>query len=455
LIEIKDTNLNKLAAQFAAAGHRLYLVGGWVRNALLGLPPGDTDVASDVLGDDLTFLEGFTVTPVNKRLGTVLIKCEGFEAEYTCFRSESYAGGHSPESVELCVPMEKDARRRDFAVNALYLDILSGEVLDPTGRGLEDISLRRLRSTTEDPDHIMRDDGLRLLRLARFSAEMGLHIDKELFLSAKRNAALIEEISPERVFAEMNKILLSDTKYGNADGPRRGLLVLKAAGVLFRIIPELGEADGVKQDIGRAAEFHKYTVLFHIINTVRSIVPELSMRWAALFHDIAKPRMLKETGRFVGHDKAGAPMAYDILMRLRAPKALAEEVAQIVRIHMYDCNGYARESKVRKFAATNGRNMFLKFIDFRDADTLGSGKPVAGIDTAARFREIYAKMCEEGAPFSMKEVAVTGGDIMRELRLPPSPQIGRIMDMLFMHAAMKPQDNTKERLIRIARGFKL
>ncbi|MEI3416886.1 MAG: hypothetical protein V8Q43_04940 [Christensenellaceae bacterium] len=208
-----------LQALFAAKGAQGYLVGGYVRNLLLGLPPADLDIASALLPEEVVqaaAAAGFSETRiVNARLGTVLLQMGGEKIEHTTFRRESYAagGGHTPARVEIGATLLEDALRRDFAVNALYMRLTDGEVLDPTGRGLADIAARRLRSARACAAEMIRDDALRLLRLVRFACQLDFQIESVLFRAAREYAGQIHAISRERIAAEMQKILLSDTAY--------------------------------------------------------------------------------------------------------------------------------------------------------------------------------------------------------------------------------------------------
>jgi len=209
----------------------LYVVGGYVRNQLMWGAPRSTDI--DVCGamtvDEVAATlagTGAKVIPVNPRVGTVLLRYEGWDFEYTTFRRDSYpiGGVHTPDKVVFVGTVEEDAMRRDFRVNALYLDVASGEVLDPTG-GIADIR-NGVISTTRTPREVFAEDGLRILRMVRFCAELGFEPQAEALLVAKEMRRQLEDISPERKREELDKILLSDQKYGVADGPQRGVELL-------------------------------------------------------------------------------------------------------------------------------------------------------------------------------------------------------------------------------------
>lgn len=437
-----------LAEVFWRNGYRLYAVGGYVRNGLLGLPCSDLDVASrcplEAL-EDMARREGFSVAVVNRRLGTCKIRYGSLEAEHTCFRRESYGRGHAPEEAETGVTLREDAFRRDFTVNAIYRDLLTGELIDATGRGLEDLACRRLRTTTKDPWEILGDDGLRLLRMVRFACELNFRIDKGLFACAKANAAKLDEISPERVRDELNRILLSDQKYGiHPMAHRKGLLLLKAAGLLERVVPELKAGRGMAQ-----GSYHRYTVEHHAIMTCAEAPPMLELRLAGLLHDVGKPYVYWETGRFYGHDKRGRELAEQILTRLRYPKALIGTVSSLVAMHMYDLDGRTSEKKIRRFAQRWGRELFSLLPALREADFVGSGYEKRPIATAEKFRRIYRQMEERHVPFSARELEISGEELLAMGY--QGREVGQVLEYLLRCCAAKPGDNSRRRLLTLAR----
>lgn len=443
--------IRELGARFAQHGAPLYLVGGAVRDMLLGLPAADFDLAGPAA--DLAFLQelGISCQTVNRHTGTSQIHFMDTTFEYTAFRRESYGHGHSPAEVSLGATMEEDALRRDFSVNALYIDACTGALHDPTGRGLEDISRRRLRTTTENPLDIIADDGLRLLRLARFACTLDFSIDRTLFLAARQNAALLDEISCERIAGELCRILLADVGQWEsgcrARRVHRGLLLLRALGLLRRIFPELMAGDGMAQ----LPKYHKYTVLYHSICTCAAAPPVLELRLAALLHDVGKPDVFARTGRMLGHDAVGADMAGNMLRRMRFPAKTMERVQQLVALHMYDINGNTRTSTLRRFAARWGRDTLLALACLREADVWGSGIQTGPVASAERFRQTVAEMDALGLPWSVRDLPINGADL---LHLGFSgPAIGWALEKLLFYALTHPYD--REKLLQNARMLRL
>jgi tRNA nucleotidyltransferase/poly(A) polymerase len=215
----------------------LYITGGYVRNSLMGIKTDDIDIAAAIpperiierlIGSD------YKVTPVNLRLGTLKIECTDEYYEYTAFRSDSYplsSGVHKPSEVEFVSDIATDFRRRDFTVNALYYDILNEEIID-IGGGIADMDNRILRAV-DDPMRVFSEDGLRIMRMARFAAELDYSVDEATLAGARNNSKLLQDIAPERIVIEWNKLLDSDLKYGlNGGAPVRGMEILKSVGAL-------------------------------------------------------------------------------------------------------------------------------------------------------------------------------------------------------------------------------
>lgn len=269
---------NRLSALRSAfrRGAAVFAVGGLVRNTLLGLPVSDIDICSALTPDEtieLVHEMGFKVVPKGIAFGMVEIHADGQKFEHTTFRADKYsAGGAPPTSIQFSKTPEEDSRRRDFSVNALYCDILTREILDPSG-GLPDLENRVLRTSSIDPEIVLADDGLRILRLVRFAAELQFKIDPATFACASRLCGNLRDISAERIRDELNKLLLCDIKYGsrNTEQVLNGLLLLRDIGALAVILPELSRGRGIAQK----PTHHRYDVLDHALHTAAESKPML------------------------------------------------------------------------------------------------------------------------------------------------------------------------------------
>jgi tRNA nucleotidyltransferase/poly(A) polymerase len=420
-------------------GVTLYAVGGCVRDALLNRPVHDIDLASRLRPDELLkAAEAFGIEAriVQKTLGTVLLTVDGVDYEHTTFRTESYGAGgaHRPDAVRFSDTPEVDAFRRDFSVNALYESVPDGALVDPTG-GLPDLERRVLRTATADPSLILRDDGLRILRLVRFAASLGFSIDPDTWEAAKENAALLEDVAWERKRQELDKILT---------GPRTfdALTMLKDVGALPYVLPELCACDGLEQK----KQYHRYDVLTHLFHTCENTPAELSARLTGLLHDVGKPVALERDGKMYAHDRDGERIARVMLARLRYPNTLIDRVAETIRLHMFDLTDEASDATIRRRFACFGRERTTDLITIREADVRGSGVKPGFV--AERWRRVFDEMQREGAPFSESELAVNGDDIVRELGVAPGERVGRIKRKLLERCAVHPEENDRETLLR-------
>ena len=450
--------LAPLARAFTRAENPLYFVGGSVRNALLGLPYDDLDVtgaASSQQAVDLARSAGGKASIRDTEMGTVDIAVGELALEYTPFRRESYGpgGGHRPQQVIFTHRMEEDALRRDFTVNALYADVLTGEVADPLG-GLADLNARRLRSCRA-PMETLGDDGARILRMVRFACQLGFSVDPALYGVAKAMVGNLGDVAMERKRDELLKILLSDVRYPGlekefaAPGHLRGLLMLEDLGAFYDLLPQLMEGRGMEQP-GR---YHRYGVLQHNLMVCAATPPVPALRLAGLLHDVAKPRCFYLTGgKMHGHDLAGEALCRRMLARLRLDNRTVDHVALLVGRHMFDLDGSARESTCRKRFAGWGFDFVRELILLREADVVGSGMG-GSLYTAKKWREILAAMEAEGAVDSMAGLAITGREIMEAAGIPPGPAVGRIQALLFDRVAVNPRLNRREVLIREAKGI--
>ncbi len=448
--------LQDAAKLFSGNGAPLYLVGGWPRNRLLGLPPGDLDVSSalppEVAAELFEQVPGVRVIERSTRLGTFGVFYAGEQAEYTAFRTESYGegGAHRPEQVCFGATMEQDALRRDFTVNAIYHDISSSRDIDPLG-GLTDIAARQLR-TCRKPAETFADDGLRLMRLARFAAELDFTIEEETYATAQENAVLLADIVPERLQAELFKILLADMKYqalNYAQSPvLKGLHLLDELGLLPLLLPELEPCRGVAQ----RADYHDHDVLEHLFRAASCAPPELSLRLAGLLHDVGKPHALEKNGKMVGHDKLGEPIAREILTRLRCSNALIDEVTALVRWHMADLDGKTGEKRLRLFFVKLGRERSRKLAELRRADVWGSKETPELGDPAGRWIALLDKMEGEQVPWEERNLDVDGNELAH-LTGGPSPLVGYLKAELHRHTVLRPKDNNRARLMRLAKAL--
>ncbi len=450
--EILPKSLSKLAFACQDAYQKpLYVVGGSVRDYLANMSPSsarDWDICSPLSADELLNIAtkmGFTAKSVFRHTGTVkLIDAEKTEYEYTCFRSDKYVRGtHVPIEIFFTEDIALDARRRDFTCNAVYYDIQKEEFVDPLN-GIQAIQEKRL-TTVDKPEKVFGEDGLRLMRLARQTAQLGFTPDKACLDGAKQNALLIKDISAERIFTELNALLQGDKKYGNTDGPYQGLCLLHQTGVLAHIAPELVLGDGMAQ----RADFHKYDVLQHSLRAVK--YADERVRLAALLHDVGKPFCQLRDGNSYQHPMEGARIAREILTRWKTPKRTVDKVCSLIEWHMYDMNSLTNENKLRRFFVAH-YDILEDLILLKQADYSACMDDASIAPTCARWTALLKTMQSEHAPLTLKQLAISGKDILENIDIQPQ-QLSCLLQQLLFHAAVSPKENEKERLLRLAAGF--
>ena len=443
----------KLKILARACPKPLYVVGGSVRDHLAKLSPAihDWDICSPMRAEDFSKIaqqNGFTVQAVYKHTGTVKITDGDVDYEYSCFRSDKYVrGNHVPVEIFFTEDISLDARRRDFTANAVYYDIAKDEYVDPL-QGIPAIAERRL-TTVDKASKVFGEDGLRLMRLARQAAQLGFEPDEECLRGATENAALIKDISPERIYEELLAILTADKKCDVVGAPYHGLQLLERTGVLGHVLPELAQGKGLSQ----RADFHKYDVLEHSFKAVaymEKLSQDSTLRLAALLHDIGKPLCMLRDGNAHAHPEEGETLAREILHRLKAPKKVTQIVCWLVKDHMYDFDCKTGENKLRRFFVLH-REKLDDLLTIKQADFSACTDNTSKAPTCVKWEALLSKMQTQKVPFSLKALAVNGNDLLQE-RL-PAKHIATLLNALLMHTAVCPSDNKKDRLIRLAHGF--
>ncbi|MDD4311481.1 MAG: HD domain-containing protein [Eubacteriales bacterium] len=447
-------SLLPLAEAFAKEKIEVYVVGGLVRNALLGLPPSDIDVCSRLTPQEIVEVMpryGIRVIEKAAEMGTVELHFDGIIVEHTTFRREMYAQGgeHRPNMVAFGESLTDDAWRRDFSVNALYANLATGEVSDPTG-GIPDLEQHIIRTTSADPDDILRSDALRVLRLVRFACELGFTIEENTWQAAKRNAPKLKDIAQERRRQEFVKILLTDARYpalgrDEQRSPLRGLHLLDELDVWDDLVPEFKLARGMAQ----RPDHHRYDVLEHSFRVCAAAPATEKLRLAGLLHDVGKPDCKRETGKQYAHDQYGERISKRVLFDLRFPTKTITEVSQLVEGHMYDIQHMAKQDTLRVRFATWGRERSMEQILLREADIRGCGYDVDYV--AEDWRALYETMLADGTPFSERELAITGRQLMEASGLPEGKALGELKKSLFLHCVKHPKDNNLARLTQLAK----
>lgn len=425
----------------------LYAVGGVVRNFLIdGSISDDIDLGAAISPEELApyLCEcGLKVSAEYKRTGTIVFEDDVYRYEYTAFRKEEYVGGeHVPFLTQFTESLQEDALRRDFKCNAIYYDLKNQKYEDPLD-GIKDVR-NKVIDTVTTPYKVFANDGLRLMRLARFSGELNFVPTTDVLKAATTHAENIKEISPERIYAELVRILQSDQKYPFSDprGHYVGLKILDSTRVLDYIFPELTEGRGMAQ----RADFHVYDVLEHSLRTLRHA--DSRIRMAALLHDIGKPFCFKRDGYYYHHFEEGERLAENVLLRLKADKETIKEVKFLVREHMIDLDCSMKESQVRRFIVKN-QDMLDKLLMVKQADFRASLETHDVAPTLIKWGRIIQKMQEDGTPFSLKALNISAAELI-EIGF-EDKDIGKELKKLWEVAVSHPEQNKNQTLLTIAK----
>jgi len=473
--------VSQVTSKLEAGGFQVYLVGGCVRDLLMGKEPKDWDLTTNAKPEQIVAL--FEKTVYENDFGTVgvcvpaialakdgvslgnsstnviretnkvgvsretqsehvsRITSNGVEyvlIEVTPYRTEAkYTDFRHPDGVEYSDSLEDDLKRRDFTVNAMVMDT-KGEVKDLYG-GITDIKDKVLR-TVGEADERFREDALRMLRAVRFSAQLNFSISSETTESILKNSELIKNISIERIRDEFVKIILSDN-------PASGIVLLQKFNLLKNFIPELEQGIGCDQ-----SGAHIYDVYDHLLHALQHAADKdwpLEIRLAALFHDIGKPktrRLANGNGSkkytFYGHEVVGARMAQKIMERMKFPKKETDLAVSLVRNHMFFSDTeLITLSAVRRIIAKVSKENIWLLMNIRECDRVGMNKKEAPY----RLRKYFA-MIEEALhdPISVSQLKIDGAYLINMLHMKPGPRMGWILNTLLEEVLENPKLNTIE-----------
>jgi poly(A) polymerase/tRNA nucleotidyltransferase (CCA-adding enzyme) len=446
-VTIKDlqvpNDVERVVATLTDAGHAAYVVGGCVRDAIRGVDPQDWDIATDATPEKIQKL--FKRSLYTNRFGTVIVRSGEHEVEVTTYRTEAdYTDHRRPDQVAFTDSLQADLSRRDFTMNAMAWrpgkNGTPGQLVDPFD-GQRDLESRVLRAVGE-PEERFREDALRMLRAVRFATLLDMRIDERTVAAIRRNAHLAATLSGERINQEMVKIL-------GAERPSTAFRMLSDVGLLEVLCPELEESKKTPQDKVAALD-----VFEHSLATLDATPPgDLVLRLAGLFHDIGKPETFAD-GHFHQHEFVGEFKARQILRRWKFDKETVAEVTHLIRNHMFWYETHWTDSAVRRFIRKIGLDYIPALFALRRADNIGSGaRSPRMYALEALWQRVQAQIAAANA-FSPRDLAIDGNDVMRELGIPPGPEVGRILNALFERVLDEPALNTREKLIELARAMR-
>lgn len=419
------------------AGHEAFWAGGCVRDILLGIEPKDFDIVTSAKPDEIENLLEHTI-PIGKQFGVILAMKNDHHFEIATFRSDSgYSDGRRPNAVTF-TNAEEDAKRRDFTINGLFYDPLTDRVIDYVG-GQKDLEARLIRFIG-DPHERILEDHLRILRAVRFKNQLDFQYHPDTYAALEKHAKLAAKVSWERIRDELNRILLNKNTV-------EALEELSDLELLHEILPELQVLKGCPQPF---EYHHEGDVWEHTMRVFKALKPDasLSLRWAALLHDIGKPPTLKiaERIRFDGHCEKGAEIAKGILERLKMRRREISEICWIIAHHMMMIQLFEMPVGRRRHWFLDPK--FPHLLELFRIDAAGTRPASLKLydDLLTLYKHDLTHMPKKPKPL------LQGEDIMKALNLTPGKRIGEILDAIY-EKQLSGEIKTKKEALKYIKGL--
>ncbi len=444
--DLIPTDVVDVCRRLQSAGHEAHLVGGGVRDLVLGRVPKDFDLATSALPDAVMKLFGnrFAI-PTGLQHGTVTVLTgsppQGRPVEVTTFRGEGvYLDGRRPSSVEFGKTLHEDLSRRDFTMNAIAYDPMVERLTDPFG-GQTDLAAQLVRAVG-DPVIRFTEDGLRPMRAVRQATQLGFRIDEPTLRAIAQTLGSFRKVSAERIRDELMKLLASPE-------PARGIELLHESGLCAEVLPELLEGIGCAQN-----RYHKFDVWGHTLATLAATsAPDPVLRLGALLHDVGKPRSRQPKEEAPGeysfwkHEFVGAEMAVSIAHRLKLANAERESVRLLVANHMFYYTPEWTDGSIRRFVKRVGVDELPALLALREADIAGRGFGEDPDKETRELRQRVAAVASGDAALTVKDLAIDGKDVMTALAVPPGRVIGQVLLALLEKVLDDPALNQREVLL--------
>ena len=431
----------EICQELRNAGERAWVVGGCVRDTLLGEPVADWDVATSALPEKVqqTFRK---VIPTGIDHGTVTVLWKGSAYEVTTLRGEgAYTDGRRPDSVVFVGDIDQDLARRDFTVNAIAYDPVDGRVVDPF-HGLADMRSKVLRAVG-DPKERFQEDGLRILRGARFVATLDFELEDATEAAFRGALDTYRKVSPERVREEWLKAM-------KARAPSRAFEVMRRTGILEVAYPELLEQVGCEQN-----QWHAYDVWNHTMRVLDESEGDPIERMAALLHDVAKPRTRARSDKtgdwtFYHHERVGADMAERWLRDYKFSNRERELIGGLILHHLICYSSEWTDAAVRRFIKRVGPDNVEPLLRLGQADALGKGRNVEEeLAALAELRTRIDEQVEQGGALTVQALAIDGDDVIQHLEGGAGPVVGQVLRELLERVIEDPSLNTRDKLMPI------
>lgn len=436
-------DVNYIINNFYKNGYEAYMVGGCVRDSLLGVEPKDYDITTSAKPEETISLFEKTI-PTGLKHGTITVIINSTPYEVTTFRTEgTYLDNRRPSSVDFVTDIKEDLSRRDFTINALAYNENTG--LIDYFNGVNDIKNKIIRCVG-DADKRFKEDALRMLRAIRFSCQLTFDIEENTLKAIKDNYKLIENISFERIRDEICKILISPN-------PSRGLELLKDTNLLELILPEINSL----VDFSPKCNNHNRNVFTHTLRVIDNTENDLLLRLSALFHDVGKLNTLTPFNNglfygFPGHSIEGAIMSKRILSKLKFDNNTIKIVSKLIEHHLVlNVDTMLTKYEVKKLLNDVGKNNISLLFKLQRADINSLDNPKIFLDKVNYTEKLTNEILENNEPLTIKDLDITGEDLISNLGLKPGKIIGDILNYLLDKVLENPNLNSKEILLNLAK----
>jgi tRNA nucleotidyltransferase (CCA-adding enzyme) len=445
--------VRELCQRLKEAGHRSWLVGGCVRDELLreegsaedASHRGDWDIATSARPEQVQKLFR-RVIPTGIQHGTVTVLMRDGQYEVTTLRGEtSYSDGRRPDAVYFVDDIKDDLARRDFTINAIAYDVLEDRLIDPFD-GAQDLAKRLLRAVGVASERFA-EDGLRVLRGARFAATLELEIEPSTAQAIQPSLDSYRKVSAERIRDEWLKTM-------KAKKPSRAFELMKNHGILAVTAPEMLESVGCEQN-----KYHAFDVWGHAMSCLDSAPRAAVLRVAALLHDIGKPRSRAFSDKtndytFYEHERIGAEMVEPLLSRLRFSNEERQRIVALVRHHLICYDSSWSDAAVRRWIRRVTPELVPDLYLLNEADVRGKGRDASpDLEALSALKAHVERILAAGAAFSTKDLAIDGRVLMQELGMKPGPDLGRILKALLDEVVDDPSKNQRDVLLERARAL--
>lgn len=434
--------LRELSEIFSRNGYSLYLVGGAVRDYVLGIENHDYDFTTDAEPYEVKKMFRKTIDTGIKH-GTVTVVFKGSSFEITTFRTEGeYHDGRHPDKVSFVRNLDEDLKRRDFTINALAVNLLSGTIID-NHEGLKDLKSGKIRAIG-CPEERFSEDALRMLRACRFSAKLGFEVESETKSAIEKLRENVRLISAERIKEELFRLI-------DAPHPEYGLEVMRETGLMDVILPELSDLYGLEQGGFHNEDAYSHSIL--ALKRARDMNYPIEVKAAALLHDIGKKQTRKEGESrytFYGHESVSERLAEAILTRLKASNNEKKIILRLIREHMFSYTKEWSDGAVRRFINRVGVNSLDRLFMLRDCDNAATtGEKPDNSALEAELRDRIRAELDRNSALTLKDLKITGDDLIA-LGVSKGPAIGMTLNKLLDLVIDNPDLNTKEKLSSIA-----